>query len=981
MDELEQQSWRGKHIIVKRDVWGVKCQAMEGDRSLLFVPVKVDPNTMYRLHLDLRRESGNGKLFCNFYANRSFDFLQTSLTCETGEWGTFDIQVKTGNFPANLPIVLRLWRTPGGTGSLLVRRIAFEKLLDGTIAEEPKLIMLSTHGRLVATQPVESLPEPEPHPRGGRPHQTATLAHRPIFPALPDGTHHSCFEIQPTRVLVASEIGDETVTCDAFIANGFGCEGIALTGDVQRLPALIGSKKMNWVHFHIGRKTVLTPQIVDQIRDAVSGVTITMWMEPGWPIFNSKLLEVLRCADVAFMETELELTTYRGAGCFNAELWDPGSVAIVPDVNGVGHDVILLSDGNLEEHGELIRVCTQRFGDRFMAVGTTNPSERQKTLCGAKVVIFSDSWCSRTLFGLLAAKLPVVARRSISTIEWCEDELDLRLFETPEDGVRMVEQLLDNLDAAKIMGERGATTAALHSMVGRVRELTIRLGCFEAVVPALPKDRTSYTSKRMLCAMRMAPWELMARGGDQDVDFMAASFTECRDLAAKIVRFDPDLLHIHLETENDALPWRDLLLDLRRRLPGMLTTVFHPGGSVDGRVLDLRFSVDHILVGDAGSAEQYHALSLKGVQTWKPTAMPFENPEVFRDDMLAFARGMADRRTAFLRSAEGQPVDLTVFIGTCNRFDPLRKAVETALASAHQRSVEIIINDAGSTDGTQEWLRNVSVSNRRIIPIFSSKRTSFTQAFNESLQIAKGKYICWLSDDIVSEAHALFDMCAIMDSVTPMDMGGFCVRNSWGHEYTVRYGDGFHWPTVGCMYTETLRKLNGINMDYPYYSQDTDLDMRVYRLGGRIIAAHRCRLLHNCSNDELRRSNSNNHINAMGDVKFTLAAWRLSETSRFPYPTVLLMPATGCSKDDILAVARQVRSQYSNSHIFVAGETSENLDVRGPNSFLRKIPTTNLRTPLLFSLVIRIESGKGILVRPADRADMPFVRQRLLGNP
>ena len=983
MNELEQQSWRGRHMIAKRDAWGVKCQAMEGVQSLLFVPVKVEQNSVYRLHLDLRRESGNGKVFCNFYANRSFDFPQVGLTCETGEWGIFDVQLQTGSFPSNLPIVLRLWRSPGGTGSLLIRRITFEKLPSGVVSEEPRLIALSAHGHMIVTQPAESVPispAKSSRPRGARPQINELSPHRPRFP-IPEGMSHSCFIMQPTGILVVSEIGDETIVRDAFIANDIKCEGIALAGDVQRLPNLVSSYRMNWIHFHVGRKTVLTPQIIDQIRDAISGVTITMWMEPGWPVFDGRLLEVLRCADVALMETELELATYRGAGCFNAELWDPGALTIVPDSNGTSHDVVLVADSNLEDHGELIRACSQRFGDRFVAIGTTNFGDRQKALCGAKVVLFADSRPSRTLFGLLAAKLPVVAKRSIPTLEWCEDELDLRLFEAPDDGVEMIAQLLDNLDAAKVMGERGSSTAALHSTIMRARELLVRLGCFEVVASALPKDRTSYTSKRMLCAMRMAPWELMVRGGNPDVDFMAASFTECRDLTAKIIRFNPDLLHIHLEANDDGLPWRDLLLDLRRRLPNMLTTVWHPGGpSVDRRIIDLRFSVDHILIGDTTSTEQYHAMALKGVEVWKPTVAPFESPKEFRDDMVAFARSMADRRAAFLKPVEGRAVDLTVFIGTCNRFDPLRKAVETALASAYQRSVEIIVNDAGSTDGTQEWLRNISVSNKRIIPIFSGKRTSFTQAFNESLQIAKGKYICWLSDDIISEKHALSDMCTIMDSVTPMDMGGFCVRNSWGDEYTVRFGDGFHWPTVGCMYTETLRKLNGINMDYPYYSQDTDLDMRLYRLGGRIIAAVNCRLLHNCANDELRRSNGNNHTNTMGDMKFSLAAWRLNETSRLPYPTILLMPTIGCSQDDILTIAHRVRSQYSNSHIFVAGETSENLDTCGPNSFLRKIPTTNSRMPLLFSLVVRVEPGKGILVQPPDRSNVPFVRHMLLGQ-
>jgi GT2 family glycosyltransferase len=341
-------------------------------------------------------------------------------------------------------------------------------------------------------------------------------------------------------------------------------------------------------------------------------------------------------------------------------------------------------------------------------------------------------------------------------------------------------------------------------------------------------------------------------------------------------------------------------------------------------------------------------------------------------------RNMGERRRLFLASADGNKVDLTVFIGTYNRLDQLKKAVETALSSAGSRGVEIIVNDAGSTDGTQQWLNKTTRFDKRVVPIFSGRRTSFTQAFNESLQIAKGQYICWLSDDIISEGNALSKMCDIMDGLSPADMGGFCVRNSWSHEYTVRQDSGFHFPTVGCMYTETLRKMNGINMDYPYYAQDTELDMRVLKLGGRIVACDGCRLLHDCRNDGLRVSNSHNHTRTMGDLKFLLAAWHPGKPSIFPYPTILLVPAGGCGPSDIVRTAHAVRTQYSNAHLFVGGEASAQLDVSGPNSFLCKVPTAHGKAASLFDLVIEVGPTQSLLVKPANKASTPFVGKMLM---
>lgn len=982
MNELDQQAWRGKHLMAKRDERGTKCQSMEGDRSILFVPVKVEQNATYRIHLELRRESGNGKLFCNFYANRNFDFPHVALACDAAAWSTFDVQVQTGHFPPNVPIVLRLWRLPGGTGSLLVRRIAFEQLPSGTAPEAPKLIASSPLERMLVTQPPPPpepivVPMPRATHRRARPAPIEPLPHRPAYPPPPDNLLCSQYPRLDTNVLVVSELGDQDAVRDAFAANGIQCSSLAAPSDVV---AAVGSRGANWVHFHVRRGTSVAPQVLDKLRELVPGIVLTVWMEQGWPMFDNNLLALLRSADLALMESDVELATYRAAGCFNAELWDPGASSLSPTSGGTACDLAVLTDDSSDTYADTIKACAQQLGLVAVVAGRDEAGRRQ-ALSGAKLAVFADPWASRTLFGLLATGIPVLARRSLGTMEWCEDGNDLRLFDTPEECVSIASQLLGNTDGARNMGAEGKATAALHSANARALELAVRIGCLETIMPRLPKDRTSYASRRVMCVMRTVPMELMSRGSDGDTDFVAVPFSECRDTVAKIARFNPDLLHIHLEADDDGLPWRDLMLDLRRRIPGMLVTAWHPGGkTADRRLADLRFCVDHLLVGDEASLAPYRDMMLVGTWTWSPEASPTENPISFRSAMLAFARGMGERRRAFLQPAAGPaPVDLTVFIGTYNRYDQLRSAVETALVSAKPRSVEVIVNDAGSTDGTQDWLRAMATSDKRIVPIFSGKRTSFTQAFNETLLVAKGKYICWLSDDIISQDSALSDMCAVMEKMTPMDMGGFCVRNSWGHEYTVRMDSGYYYPTVGCMYTETMRKFDGINMDYPFYSQDTDLDMRVLRTGGRIVACTHCRLLHNCRNDELRRSNGVNHTNMMHDVKYNLAAWKPGEYSRQPYPRILLVPIGNCSPRLVVDAARRVRAHYMNSHISVSGELFGQLDARGPNSFLRLAPTASGAINSLYDLIIHVRSDGNLLAKPADYSETPFARKLLQG--
>ena len=963
MDELEQQNWRSRSTVAKKDERGARCHSMDGSKSMIFVPVKVKQNSLYRCHIDLKCETGNGKLFCNFYTNRNFDFPHVALAGnpDNGSWGTYDVQIKTGNFPSNMPMVLRLWRSPGGTGSLLVRRIALELLPEGSIVEEPKLVASSPAVRLspIETSDVQ-YPTPQPQSRA-RARNMGRLpggaVRRGSNPAIPS----SSFMRQVTNVLVVSDPGDEEILKNAFVENGLPCEGCSTDAVRIGLSNKVKNENRTWVHFQLGRKTSITVEDIEGLREVRPSTIITAWLQADWPVFDSALLPLLRSFDLALFESEAEVATWRGAGCFNAELWDPGALPVGNKQNDKAGVVVIVGEQPKEE---LVKALAP-LGDRLLVFDANQPAK-------VALAVFSDCYPSRTLFGLMAAGIPVVAKRSMEAMTWCEDGVDLRFFDTPEECLAIVAALLSDSEAMGAIADEGASTASAHSCAKRVRELGIRIGCHEMAEQCFPRDRWSYVFNRVMCVMRSVPAQLLARSGDNDVDLVCVPFTSCRDLESKIARFNPDILHLHLEDEDDNLPWRDLVLDLRRRMPSMLITAWHPGQMVDKRMMDLRFLSDHLFVGDQTGLSAYHGASLLGVNLWEPGASPSDDPTAFRQAMFSFSRLVAEKRAVFLRAANGHPVDLTVFIGTWNRKSQLVRAVGAAISSIGPRSFEIIVNDAGSTDGTQEWLKSQAEKDNRIIPIFSGKRTSFTQAFNEALQIAKGRYICWLSDDIMSESSALADMCMLLDSSLPWDMGGFSVKNSWGFEYSVRRDSGFYLPTVGCMQTETIKKLNGFNMDYPHYAQDTDLDIRTMRVGGRILAFIDCHLLHECRNDELRRSNLARHGSNMNDAKHALAGWRPGEYSRFLYPTILIVPKDGSSMDSVMKVISSIRGQYSNSHMFVSGEASEALDVTGPNSFLRKI-----RTPSQFNefdLVVEVAPEGNRLLKPADKADTPFVR-------
>ena len=80
--EILQPSWRGRSINSRKDTNGRKYTAMVGPKSLLYIPVNVLPNAIYKVTLELCKESGNGILYCNLNGNRNFYFHHSKITWE-----------------------------------------------------------------------------------------------------------------------------------------------------------------------------------------------------------------------------------------------------------------------------------------------------------------------------------------------------------------------------------------------------------------------------------------------------------------------------------------------------------------------------------------------------------------------------------------------------------------------------------------------------------------------------------------------------------------------------------------------------------------------------------------------------------------------------------------------------------------------------------------------------------------------------------
>lgn len=811
MPDIRQPLWRGRGMATRRDAQGKRFTVLGGQGSLLFAPVTVKPNQKYRVLFEMRRESGNGKALCNIYSNKAFDFGQMSLVCDRNDWSLYELSLPTGDFPAAMPMVLRLWRPSDGTGSLHVRRISIEQASGGHADASGPIARTAGTGSVTDAikdkkaarrknraerrqEAIRRMRERRNAPPGG--------GRRPRSRAVSGGVggfgHRS-------RVLVLADNLEEARRLNSGTAP-FGFAIHVMEADPEALKSQLASLvPRDWIHLHLdgGGKAAMAPEHIALLRRHCPDAVLTAWAPDASAPRASRMLPL---ADYAFSPDG-------GAGTLP---WDPSS--------------------------------------------------------------------------------------------------------------------------------ENAAMKALGSF----------LGFNDVVGRDMVKHRVLGDFKRVLVISKDLPEALTGERSAGKAAVLGLPFSGCDRAHMAACTFRPDWIHV--DGGDLSGPWGDLLLDLRRKLPQVSVSLSHDLQEPDDRVRHLCMMTDFVLVGGEEAVRAHREERIEA-DSWDGRAA---TPE----ELAKLGEALREKLDRRLKDEHGKLVDISIVLGTYNRLQKLKDAVEGSLRSAGQLSVEVIVNDAGSSDGTVKWLKEKAEADKRVRPIFTGRKTSFTEAFNSGLRMARGRTVVWMSDDIVPIGRAFKDMQDLMhgEDFHPSDMGAFPIRNSWGKGgFAVRKVGGVMLPTVGCMFTETLRRYNGINSDYPFYAQDTELDYRVMRVGGKVRICSGARLDHRCAMDELRTGNIKTHEKLRIGDKLEIVTDRFSSRmKRLPYPAVLVRPeAVGL--DRMMEVVSAVRKHFSNAHWFLDKSMASHLRLPPDLGFFALVPGEPHRR---FDLVFRIFPGEVKITHP-----------------
>jgi GT2 family glycosyltransferase len=189
---------------------------------------------------------------------------------------------------------------------------------------------------------------------------------------------------------------------------------------------------------------------------------------------------------------------------------------------------------------------------------------------------------------------------------------------------------------------------------------------------------------------------------------------------------------------------------------------------------------------------------------------------------------------------------LAVVLGSFNRLQPLQRCLQSILRETTTPLV-VYVTEAGSPDGTQDYLREVA--SEVIRPLFVGQKLGQAKAYNDVFHTLETPYVAWLSDDNEVVDHGLDRAVRILDRRREVGMVALKTRDVQGPFLGSAYLGGVSEIGVlnvnqGLLRTEALRQVGYFSETFSSYGLDPDLTAKVLYSGWDIVYTRQVALHH-----------------------------------------------------------------------------------------------------------------------------------------
>ena len=189
---------------------------------------------------------------------------------------------------------------------------------------------------------------------------------------------------------------------------------------------------------------------------------------------------------------------------------------------------------------------------------------------------------------------------------------------------------------------------------------------------------------------------------------------------------------------------------------------------------------------------------------------------------------------------------LSVVLGTFNRLESLKRCLDSILRET-RTPVIVHVTDAGSTDGTEDYLRSLDDGRVRILLV--GRKLGQARAYNDIFRIVDTPYVAWLSDDNQVVDGGLDAAVRILDRQPRVGMVALKTKDVQGPFLGSVYLGGVSEIGVlnvnqGMLRTDVLREVGGFSETFGFYGIDPDLTAKVLYAGHDIVYTRQVALHH-----------------------------------------------------------------------------------------------------------------------------------------
>jgi GT2 family glycosyltransferase len=189
---------------------------------------------------------------------------------------------------------------------------------------------------------------------------------------------------------------------------------------------------------------------------------------------------------------------------------------------------------------------------------------------------------------------------------------------------------------------------------------------------------------------------------------------------------------------------------------------------------------------------------------------------------------------------------LSVVVGTYNRRNQIRDCLES-IGRETRRPYVVYVTDAGSTDGTVEYLQ--SVQSETVRPILVGEKLGQARALNDVFAAVQTSYVCWISDDNIIVDGGLDRAVAVLEANPRIGMVALKVRDKLGPFVGAPYIGGFSALGIlnvnqGMLPTKLMKQIGGFSEVFRDYGIDPDITAKVLFSGYDVVYLRRVAIHH-----------------------------------------------------------------------------------------------------------------------------------------